>query len=371
VTHVGFDDLTGQLRAALDQFGGITLVRFSWIAALLVAYILLIGPLDFLGLRKAGRPHWTWLTFPLIVAATCLVVYFLAAHLKGSRNKVNQLDLVDVDAEQSLVRGTMWANLYSPEAAVPDIALQTDVPLAMQPADQGLAVSWQGLPGTGLGGMDTTAGVGELSDGYTMFSGHRDPAAGPSIRELPIHTSSSKAIVARWWMELPAAETWSELQVGDGGLLSGYLTNPLEVELSNCSVYYDNWAYRLDRRLAPGDRVDLDFESPLDLRWQLTRRRLVESRDIATPWDRADFSDVGRILEMMMFHHAAGGRAYTRLGDEYQQFVDLSYHLKLGRAVLIGRVKKAGTALLRDGESVDDDLDVNWTYYRVVFPVEG
>ena len=84
----------------------------------------------------------------------------------------------------------------------------------------------------------------------------------------------------------------------------------------------------------------------------------------------ADFSDVGRVLEMMMFHNAAGGRAYTQLGDEYQQFVDLSHHLKLGRAVLFGRVKKPGTKLLRDGQEVRDELDVNWTYYRIVFPVK-
>jgi hypothetical protein len=366
---VGFDDLTGQLRAALDQFQGITLVRFSWIAALLVAYILLIGPLDFLGLRRLGRPHWTWVTFPLIVAATCLVAYWLSDHLKGSSNKVNQLDLVDVDAQQSIVRGTMWANLYSPQAAVPDIAVETRLPLDVEPRDQGMSVSWHGLPGTGLGGMDTTASVGELSDDYTVYSNPRPGATAPAIRELPIHTSSSKAIVARWWLDLPQTQAWSDLRIGNGGLLNGYLTNPLNVELSNCSIYYDNWAYRLDRRLAPGDRVDLNYESPLDLRWQLTRRRLVESRDIATPWDRADFSDVNRILEMMMFHHAAGGRAYTRLGDEYHQFVDLSYHLKLGRAVLIGRVKKPGTTLLRDGEPVEDELDVNWTYYRIVFPV--
>ncbi len=336
---------------------------------MLVAYILLIGPLDFLGLRKLGKPHWTWITFPLIVAATCFVAYALSNHLKGSSSKVNQVDVVDVDMEQSLVRGTMWANLYSPDAAVPDILVRTKMPLATEPTQAGMVVSWQGLPGAGLGGMDTTAGVGELSDGYTVYSGHLvKDSRQPAIRELPIHTSSSKAIVARWWQDLPPTEASSDLRIGDGGLLNGFITNPLNVELSNCSVYFDNWAYRLDRRLAPGDRVDMDYESPLDLRWQLTRRRLVESRDIATPWDRSDFSDVGRILEMMMFHNAAGGRAYTRLGDEYQPFVDLSHHLKLGRAVLIGRVKKRGVELLRDGQSVDDELDVNWTYYRVVFP---
>ncbi len=372
VTHVGFDDLTGQLRGALDQFEGVTLVRFSWVAALLVAYILFIGPLDFLGLRKLGRPHWTWVTFPLMVTAACLIAYQLAHHLKGFRSKTNQVEIVDVDVEQALVRGTMWANLYSPEAEVPDIQVRPASPLVGEPQDSDVVVSWQGLPGNGLGGMDTSARVGQLSDGYTVFSGgSSDQLQQPAIRELPVHTASSKAIVARWWLDLPELGEYADLQVGEGGLLYGHVVNPLDVELSNCAVYFDNWAYRLNRRLGPGDRVDLDFESPLDLRWQLTRRRLVDASDVSTPWDRADFSDVRRILEMMMFHRAAGGRNYTRLGDGYQQFVDLTHQLKLGRAILVGRVQKPAAELRRDGRDVRDELDVNWTYYRVAFPVKS
>ena len=46
VTHLGFDDLSGQLRGALDQYAGATRVAFSWIAAILVLYIAIIGPGD-------------------------------------------------------------------------------------------------------------------------------------------------------------------------------------------------------------------------------------------------------------------------------------------------------------------------------------
>ena len=100
MTHVGYDDISGQLRSALDQYSRVTLVRFAWVAGLLVLYILVLGPVDFFGLHRLGRPQWTWGTFPLIVIAFCLLAIWLSQRWKGSRVAVNQLDVVDVELEQ-------------------------------------------------------------------------------------------------------------------------------------------------------------------------------------------------------------------------------------------------------------------------------
>ena len=126
------------------------------------------------------------------------------------------------------------------------------------------------------------------------------------------------------------------------------MVNPLDVELSHCRVYYDNWAYPVEGRLGPGESCDLEFVTPLDLKWQLTRRRVVESTDVSSPWDRADLTDPMRITEMLMFYGAAGGRAYTRLTHSYQGFVDLSRHLRTGQAVLVGRSKQPASVLTCD-----------------------
>ena len=65
---LGYTDMAGQLRSALDQFGGVHLVPFWVVATLAIVYILLIGPGDYFFLRKiVGRMQWTWLTFPAIV----------------------------------------------------------------------------------------------------------------------------------------------------------------------------------------------------------------------------------------------------------------------------------------------------------------
>jgi hypothetical protein len=370
VTHLGYDDIAGQLRSALDQYSHVTLVRFSWIAGILVLYILLLGPLDFFGLHRLGRPHWTWVTFPLTVIAFCLLAIWLSQRWKGNRVEVNQMDVVDVDVAQGTLRGTTWANVYSPRATRLDLNLAPQPAVsATQPPE--VLLSWNGLPGAGLGGMNSSAAVDVLGDKFTYTIRYDSATEGPrpaAVTGLPLQTSATKGLIARWWSttaELPP----SDLYLSDGGTLSGVVVNPLDVELSHCRIYYDNWAYPVEGRLGPGESCDLEFVTPLDLKWQLTRRRVVESTDISSPWDRADLTDPMRITEMLMFYGAAGGRAYTRLTHSYQGFVDLSRHLRTGQAVLVGRSKQPASVLTCDQPAQSGNTDQHWTYYRVSIPV--
>ncbi|MHB0955658.1 MAG: hypothetical protein ACYC6N_18650 [Pirellulaceae bacterium] len=373
MTHLGYDDIAGQLRSALDQYSHVTLVQFSWIAGLLVLYILLVGPLDYFGLHRLSRPQWTWVTFPLIVVAFCLLAIWLSQRWKGNRVEVNQMDIVDVDLEQGTVRGTSWANVYSPRATRLDLDLVPQ-PAASATQPPEVLLSWNGLPGAGLGGMNTTTAMDILDDEYTI---RYEPAAAGSRPEnqrpnavtgLPIQTSATRGLMARWRTTAAQLKS-SDLYLAEGGLLAGSVVNPLEVELSHCRVYFENWAYPLERRLGPGEAADLEYITPLDLKWQLTRRRVVESTDVSTPWDRADLTDPQRIAEMLMFYGAAGGRAYTRLAHSYQAFVDLSRQLRSGQAILVGRSKQPASVLTRDGHSLSDHTDQHWTYYRVCIPV--
>ncbi|MCH8150434.1 MAG: hypothetical protein IH987_21055 [Planctomycetes bacterium] len=103
----------------------------------------------------------------------------------------------------------------------------------------------------------------------------------------------------------------------------------------------------------------------------LTQKRIVESEDVKTRWDRTD-RDIPRILEMMMFHEAAGGDSYTELTNRYQAYSDLSDHLKLGRAVLIGYTNER-SGVLESGKTpltASYDKDRQYTFYRIVFPVK-
>ncbi|MEA3342313.1 MAG: hypothetical protein U9R15_20295, partial [Chloroflexota bacterium] len=98
IAHYGYQDISGQLRSALDRFTGVRLVPFGVVIVLVLVYIILIGPVDYFFLKKfVGRMQWTWVTFPLIVVVFSVGAYYLAYYLKGDQLRVNQVDLVDVD----------------------------------------------------------------------------------------------------------------------------------------------------------------------------------------------------------------------------------------------------------------------------------
>ncbi len=367
VSHVGYDDMVGQLRGALDQFTNVSFVAFSVVAALILVYIIVIGPVDFLLLKNVlRRMQLTWVTFPLAVCGFIGLAVVLQSQLKNDSVIINQVDLIDVDASSGLSRGTTWAHLYSPVTETYDLTLAPLVTRAPEAETSGL-LSWQGMPGAGLGGLNSTSAPIAFSPPYTMST----DVGSPVIAGLPIPIGSTAAVSARWWQR-SAWEHQTTLRSDNDDLLQGTIVNPLDVELHECMLFYSVWAYDLQRtrgRLAPGQTARAEDERPRNLQWRMTRRAVQDMKDVATPWDPASF-DVPRIMEMMMFRGVAGGDQYTKLTHHYQAYTDLSEHLQRGRAVLVGRVDQPGTRLTVDGHAVDDDAGRHWTFCRIVFPVE-
>ena len=112
----GVSDLSSQLRVALEQFPGVKLIPFGWVAFFIFLYILLIGPGDYFFLKKVlKRMELTWITFPAIVITVSLVAYYAAYLLKGNDLLVNKVDVVDIDQPSGLLRGGTWISLFSPQ----------------------------------------------------------------------------------------------------------------------------------------------------------------------------------------------------------------------------------------------------------------
>jgi len=367
LVHLGYNDLVGQLRTGAEQFSGVQLISFAWVAGLIILYILLIGPADYFFLRDVlRRMSWTWVTFPFIAVVFCLLAVLMRASFKAPDVKLNQIDLVDIDLERSIARGTTWAHLYTPRSASYDLQL-TSAWLDAANEASGCLLSWQGLPGTGLGGLQSKSAT-LFQSPYTIDRTTNDS----QIENAPIEIDGTKAFVGRWWNDVQLEST-ADLHLDAGGLLRGNVTNPLAVELYDCMLLYENWAYKLERKgsvLQPGDSTPIHLEKPLNFNWRLTRRRVVEIKDITTPWEQRDM-DVPRILEMMMFHGIAGGDKYTQLHHRYQNYVDLSEHLTTGRAILFGQAKQPASEIELNGQAAGERYDHRWTFYRVVFPVDA
>jgi hypothetical protein len=133
-------------------------------------------------------------------------------------------------------------------------------------------------------------------------------------------------------------------------------------------LYYGDYSLELPKRLEPGEtvRVEEFRETMRNVKSRLTRSSLSQRNQKRGGWSQVDV-DVPRIVQMLMFHDAAGGSRYTQLTHRYQSRLDLSDHLNLRRALLVGRVSAGASTLMLGGEVVNPDQQ--WVYYRIIFPV--
>lgn len=379
ISHSGITDLSGQLQGALDQFRGVSYVPFVIIALLVLAYILLIGPGDYLFVRKVvRRMPATWVTFPLLVIVSSVAAYAFANWTKGDRLRLNQVDLVDFDLATSRVRGTTWAHVFSPAMATFDMTIAPNLANG-EPAPDNTPklMAWMGTPGPVLGGMDRT------SEPAASYGSYRFTPELNAMQGVPIPIWASKGVVGRWHGDdRPPIRV--ELKASITGVPEGIVTNLLDVPLENCLLAYDRWAFSLPT-IQPGQTIRLDRRSEhRELRDELTGRRTERGaddkiRDYRREYDRLSL-DIPSILQQMMFYEASGGLTYAGIYHRYQPFTDLSRQLALKRGVLMGFVQRPGAKLVlqtaADGSPAAVDLSQievsqHWTCYRVLFDVEG
>ena len=104
-------DLQRILKASLPEH--ITPVPFFVVALVFLWFVLLIGPMDRLVLRKLRITRWTWVVFPLICGGfTWLMVSLANAHL-GRNDQTGTLCIRDVGADGSVLRETRIETLFA------------------------------------------------------------------------------------------------------------------------------------------------------------------------------------------------------------------------------------------------------------------
>ena len=370
VRHSGYRDLVGQLKVPLESFSALSFIPFTAVAVLIALYIVCIGVGDrFLVSKLLKRHELTWLTFPLMALSFCALAWFIAHSNRPTDIQVNQLEVVDIDSVSGDIRGTVWANLYSPQSAEVDLST-SQTGLRQEIGDVSHRVSWLGLPGDGLGGLRNRANPGIYRSGYEQpFSAD---ATKISMNSVQMQVSSTKPIFVEWDGRL-GARVNSRLSVDQR--LKGTFTNPFDVPLKNCKLYFEDWVYIVRGTLAPGDTVDVISETlEKSAKSHLTRRKMADSKKSelksqTIPWDPEN-ADMSRIAQMMLFHNSCGGKSYTNMTHGYHEFVDMTSNLSLNRAVLVGRLVDRVSEIGIDGNPAEDLYDQSLTLVRVVLPVE-
>src|SRR6266699_4628591 len=127
-------------------------ISFGWVALFILLYIIVVGPLDYLFLKKVvKRLELTWVTFPAVVLIVSAVAYFTAYYLKGNDLKINKVDVVDINLHgpQKQVQGTTLFTLFSPRIKHYTVCVSPTAPHwspspASEKNEYSTVVSWLG-----------------------------------------------------------------------------------------------------------------------------------------------------------------------------------------------------------------------------------
>jgi hypothetical protein len=102
--------------AAMLETSQVHKLPIGWLLLLLVVYLIVIGPLDRLWLKRIDRPMLTWVTFPAYVVFFSFLIYYIGYRLRAGESEWNELHIVDVleNGSRAELHGHTYASLYSP-----------------------------------------------------------------------------------------------------------------------------------------------------------------------------------------------------------------------------------------------------------------
>jgi hypothetical protein len=127
---------TVQAQVAADYVSGLRLPDVFQLSAFLIVYVLLVGPVNYLFLRRLRRRELAWITIPLIVIGASALYYLTGFNLRGTQAIVNRLALVQVwpDGSRAQVDGVI--GLLAPRRGTYDLQVQPGFALRVLTSEQ-------------------------------------------------------------------------------------------------------------------------------------------------------------------------------------------------------------------------------------------
>jgi hypothetical protein len=168
------------LLYALQNLPSVALPPIENLFILLSAYIALIGPLNYLVLRRLDKREWAWVTMPALVVVFAAGSYAMGASLKGSDVIVNELSIVRAGQGNDLGRAQSYIGVYSPSRKTFDVRIGNGALLSNTMSANQTGQTEQPLDVL-IG--DTTSRLRNFEVGFGVLRGFRAeaPASAPKL----------------------------------------------------------------------------------------------------------------------------------------------------------------------------------------------
>jgi hypothetical protein len=355
-------ELAAQLQNRLEKFGDITVISFGWVALFILIYILIVGPLDYLFLKKVvKRLELTWITFPAVVLVVSTAAYFTAYYLKGNDLKINKLDVVDIDLTPQVdpasppprVFGSTWFTLFSPRIQ--------NYTIGVDPAESAWGGGNDGSASTLVGWMgrpdDSPGGTGRAGSGSLFRRTYEYAPNAAGLRDVPIQVWATKSFTASWMA--PPGEPPFKAEIkhppADPKTIIGTVTNNLPVDLIDVALLYKGSAYALDR-LDAGVPKRLELTGQLSVtNWLGKGFAFVPHTPTASAGGDLNSWTSDLAFKALLFHDRLDARQGTTFQNTALRPLDQGWRLTRDRdeVVLIGRADPRGGDGPADKVSLD------------------
>jgi hypothetical protein len=219
-----------QIVSAASQLPSLALPPIGGLIALLGAYILLIGPINYLVLKRLDRREWAWVTMPVLIVTFAVGAYGFGSLLRGSELIINEVAIVRGAPGASEGAAEVYLGVFSPSRGT----YQLRVP--------GGALLSAPLSGDFFGSDGSTSALDVLQG---------DPAR---VRDLGVGFGSLRTVRAESPVEVPLIETDIRL---DGGRLKGTVHNASTEPLLAPAVVLGGTVAKL-QDLPPGGTATID-----------------------------------------------------------------------------------------------------------------
>jgi hypothetical protein len=219
-----------QILGAVQQFPAVALPPIGGLLLLLLGYIVLIGPINYLVLRRLDRREWAWITMPILIALFAVGAYGFGSALRGSDIIVNEVAIVRGAPDATEGSAQVYFGIFSPTRGTYQLA----------------------LPG---GALVSAPIIGDLFGGQV---GALDVVQGATarVRDLSVGFGSLRTVRAETPVEVPKLH--ADLQLVDGNL-TGTIRNDSDVVLEAPAVVLGGSVVVLDD-LAPGAQAAVSLK---------------------------------------------------------------------------------------------------------------
>jgi hypothetical protein len=201
-----------QIVNAVNQLASLALPPIGGLIAILGGYILLIGPINYLVLRRLDRRELAWITMPILIAVFAVVAYGFGTALRGNDLILNEVAIVRGAPGATEGTAQVYVGIYSPSRSTYQIRVPGGALLAAPISGDFVVGGDQGL-------LDVVQG---------------DPSL---VRDLAVGFSSLRTIRAESATTAPLIDASLELK---DGVLSGTIANRSDVTLERVAVVLGN-----------------------------------------------------------------------------------------------------------------------------------